>query len=329
MKRVVFLLAILLPLAGKTQVFYADGMQFRVNTDGKAVVVGYKKDAYLGVLNVPKVVEYQGTSYDVVEIESYAFNNCQELGYITIPFTIEKIGNAAFRGCTNLDVAEFIGCTPVHGPKEIGDYAFAETGLLTFHVPSSVTKLGGFVFYKCKKLSSLLGLFGLEKIPVGMCRGCEKLIAFHIPTNIKKIEDYAFAECDFHTVRFPHSIEALGYYIFQGNRNITKVTARMFDPCSLPESSFDADIYDRCLLAVPIGYFQIYKNKEYWNKFINVREEEDDEEDETSVGNIQGGSKAQATYYSIDGKRFPSAQKGLNIVKTADGRTKKVNVKMK
>ena len=60
----------------------------------------------------------------VETIGNYAFNSCTALTEITVPGSVETIGNYAFNGCTALTNANLEA-----GVKTIGDYAFYNTPL--------------------------------------------------------------------------------------------------------------------------------------------------------------------------------------------------------
>ena len=51
---------------------------------------------------IPDSVTYEGMSFAVTGIESNAFDGCFELTSITIPNSVETIGEQAFQGCTGL-----------------------------------------------------------------------------------------------------------------------------------------------------------------------------------------------------------------------------------
>ncbi len=74
----------------------------------------------------------------VTEIGYYAFYYNDNIKLITIPSTVTKISEGAFGNCTALCDITFRG----NQLKEIGDFAFAYTGLKYLSVPASVTTIG-------------------------------------------------------------------------------------------------------------------------------------------------------------------------------------------
>ena len=70
---------------------------------------------------------------------------------VTIPSTMTKISDRAFKLCENLESVEISD-----GVKEIGKYAFYEcTSLKSVNIPSSVTTIGEEAFYRCTNLTSV------------------------------------------------------------------------------------------------------------------------------------------------------------------------------
>ena len=70
---------------------------------------------------------------------------------VTIPSTMTKISDRAFKLCENLESVKISD-----GVKEIGKYAFYEcTNLKSVNIPSSVTTIGEEAFYRCTNLTSV------------------------------------------------------------------------------------------------------------------------------------------------------------------------------
>ena len=113
--------------------------------------------------------EYKGKK--IVGIESNAFEN-SSIEFITIPSTVENIGDYAFYKCDALQTV-----TLSEGLKVIGCFAFAETAISEITIPSTVEGIVSDTFKNCKKLKSVTLNEGLESIGRGAFSG----------TSIKKI----------------------------------------------------------------------------------------------------------------------------------------------
>jgi len=113
-------------------------------------------------------------------IEEYAFTGCTGLtGLLTIPASVNYIGDDAFGDCTGLTgnltlpdsvktIGEyaFYGCTGLTGSltipalvNDIGSNAFGDcTGLTSLTISSSVTSIGDGAFQGCTSLTSIIAL---------------------------------------------------------------------------------------------------------------------------------------------------------------------------
>lgn len=81
----------------------------------------------------------------------WAFYECKALPHITIPDSVQKIGQSAFEGCTALAAVVIPDSV-----KEIRSKAFAECISLTaIVIPASVQRIGIEAFYNCKSLRTV------------------------------------------------------------------------------------------------------------------------------------------------------------------------------
>ena len=88
-------------------------------------------------------------------------------------------------------------------------------------------------------------------------------------------------------------------------------------------SSFSTAIYDNASLYVPVGTMAKYKQTEGWKKFVWI-----EEGIPTGIAPVklekQVGKECR---YDLNGNRVKGLRRGVNIVKTSDGKTRKVVVK--
>ena len=93
----------------------------------------------------------------------------------------------------------------------LGDYAFSETGLKVFEVPSGVTRVGDGVLSYCKGLEYVTIDDGVSEIGAGSFYNCESLRAVWLPDSVRSLDDDVFAGCSsLGAVRFGPSIESTG-----------------------------------------------------------------------------------------------------------------------
>lgn len=84
----------------------------------------------------------------VVNLSTYALHGMSSLTTVTLPSTLEEIGEGSFESCTALTYI----CIP-DSVKTIGHYAFRYCeGLRSIHIPASVTSVGVRAFADCPYL---------------------------------------------------------------------------------------------------------------------------------------------------------------------------------
>ena len=95
--------------------FAKDGIYYVIN--GTNAYVTYKDtnyNSYSGTVIIPSTVTNNGTTYNVVQINPYAFKDCANLKRVVLPPTIRYLMIYAFQNCTGLTnitlSADFIGC---------------------------------------------------------------------------------------------------------------------------------------------------------------------------------------------------------------------------
>ena len=159
----------------------------------------------------------------VTHIGNEAFCNCLGLTSIDIPDSVTSIGNWAFAGCK--------GLTSIDIPKSvtnIGEFAFdceglasitVEKGNTVYHVAGSclietaskklvvgcknsiipddgsVKSIGGYAFWGCSGLTSIMIPDSVASIGDEAFWGCSGLTSIEIPNSVTSIGDDAFGSC--------------------------------------------------------------------------------------------------------------------------------------
>ena len=204
-----------------------DGFYYR-ETEKGIVITGYAADDK--VVTVPEKLNGK----TVVEIADSAFEAAQ-FEKITVPKSVEKIGNAAFRFCGKLREADieasvrslgwstFSFCrslTKVSLPdslETIGNNAFDQTGLKSIILPDSVKKLGTFVFFGCTELRSFTSGNGLTEIGNSCFSGCTALSELNLNEGLTTIGESCFSGCtSLKDIVIPSTVEVLQSYVFNG-----------------------------------------------------------------------------------------------------------------
>ena len=202
-------------------------------TDGDFVFSDATKHyllAYIGAggdVTIPSTVDTIGNN---------AFYGCSGLTSVTIPSSVTSIGEHAFRSCSGLT-----SITIPTSVTSIGDDAFGGcSGLTSITIPSSVTSIGYHAFTYCSSLATTIytgtvaqwcnitfsdtnanPLYFSHSLTID---GAE-ITNLVIPEGVTSISRYAFYGCSGLTsVTIPSSVTSIGGSAFYGCSGLTSVT---------------------------------------------------------------------------------------------------------
>ena len=156
----------------------------------------YSSDGHI-LISIPNNVLSQEYSVDegTEIISAEAFNTQEQLLRVTLPDSLNQIGNYAFDDCNNLE---------------------------NINIPDNVKKIGKGAFSGCslKEVTSIGD--GIEIIEESAFSYTD-LHDITFPESLKEIHDYAFSMVDFDEIILPSHLEYLGYAAFSTENEITKV----------------------------------------------------------------------------------------------------------
>ena len=134
--------------------FVSNGIYYTIYGDDGFVEVTFKDEdvnSYSGSVTIPSSVTHNGTVYQVGAIANYAFLESSGLTSVTIPNTVEYIGESAFESCDALT-----SVTIPNSVEYIDEEAFNYCdGLESVIIGSGCTGMGQSVFNHCNSLSSI------------------------------------------------------------------------------------------------------------------------------------------------------------------------------
>ena len=184
--------------------------------DTKRIVEGAFSGELLSSIVVPD---------DVFCIDSYTFDNCENLVSLSIGENVAIIGNHAFDSCSSLqnivvkdgnnnfissgsclinknNNSIIVGCTNSAIPSDsnvaqyIGQYSFlGRTSLINITIPGNIKEIQDGAFAGCYNLSSVNIESGVEKICDLAFSGCTELFEITIPDTVTFIGEGAFDGC--------------------------------------------------------------------------------------------------------------------------------------
>lgn len=190
--------------------------------------------------NLTSVVIPEGV--DSVGVGAFAVSS--ELHRVDVPSTLRKISANTFVNCYNLTVVNLD-----EGVEEIGDNAFESTGVNdSLTLPSSLRKIGSQAFAQCYRMDTIA-----------------------LPEGLTTIGDYAFSECGSLTAAMlPSTLTEVGQSAFQGCTALKTIRIAAATPPTATVSTFVGPDFERCVVYVPVGSVDAYRNAPGWLNFTYI-----------------------------------------------------------
>lgn len=248
---------------------YAEGHFTQTNVVGKAMLASCEKLKRI-------VLPLQTT-----KIEADAFRNCSSLHTIEVPTLVESIETSA--GCTALTEINVQAGNSHYSSKDgvllsgdgknilwfpmgkegeytlpstvttVGDYAFRNCRIETFHFADGLTSIGKYAFYNSSvKEVSLPST--VKQIPTGLFQKCAYLTTVHLGKNTEMLGDYVFDGCP-----------------------ITNLYISAPTPPYCSNNTFASsgnNIFSTCRVHVPKNRRIYYRGDMIWAQFKRIVEEE-------------------------------------------------------
>lgn len=182
-----------------------DGILYQINENKEPIVLMYCPVGKTSGFSIPDTV---------TEIAAGVFQNRTALTSIVIGKNVEKIGVAAFSGCTNLTSVTFeSGRTR---ELVIEREAFSKcTALESITIPATVTSIGASAFYNCI-LSTLIfeDADNADGLPLVLESGSGATTSGSLVAGV-------FASCAFTEVKLPARLTRIGAYAFINCKSLT------------------------------------------------------------------------------------------------------------
>ncbi len=134
-------------------------------------------------------------------IADYAFNDCKELTSVTIPSSVKNIGSCVFFDCEELKSIKVDSKNKKFSSKKGVLFNKKKTKVIcyppkkagkSYTIPKTVTTIGDFAFYRCRKLKTVKILNKVKKIGECAFAICDKLKTIKIGSGVTKIGKDAF-----------------------------------------------------------------------------------------------------------------------------------------
>lgn len=239
----------------------------------------------------------------VTSIGDHAFEYCSSLTSVTIPNSVTSISKKnIFSYCSSLNSIIVESGNPVYDSRDNCN-AIIETatgillaGCKSTVIPKSVTSIGYQGFFGCSGLISVTIPSSVTSICDDAFADCSDLNFVIIPNSVASIGEYAFAFCSSLTsVTIPNSVTSISYEAFRDCNGLESVTIMAQTPPEMKENSFsnfDIPLY------VPKGTRDAYLAASPWNKFKEIIEM--DEADEDVIKISSAGQSTWCSKYDLD-----------------------------
>ncbi len=224
----------------------------------------------------------------VTVIGKDAFRDCKSLEWTPRSENLQSIGDNAFMGCSRLERADLK--YRILGLKAIGKNAFYECeSLSSILIPASVTSIGDNPFGHCSQLTEIEidginnnfasesgVLFSNDKSKILQYPAGKGGSSYVIPSGVTEIGYGAFSGSkNLYRVEIPLSVNKINNEAFEGCTNLSVIYISNPEPIQLEEIThkdvFSGINQSQCILYVPAGSLESYRNARYWKDF-NIKE---------------------------------------------------------
>ncbi|MGN1201931.1 MAG: leucine-rich repeat protein, partial [Eubacterium sp.] len=148
----------------------------------------------------------------IVSIAPYAFSNCYALQSISLPQSIETIGDYAFENMNMTDI------TIPDSVTSIGKYSFSFCySLENITIPDSVSQINEYTFFNCSELKDVTLSEGITKIDTMAFAHCYSLSEIILPASLESVSSGVFYET---------GIE--GFEVSEDSKNFTCIDGVLF-----------------------------------------------------------------------------------------------------
>ena len=330
-----------------------DGIGYNLINKTKTAEVTQKDSPYFGNIIIPSSIVYNDEIYIVNSISEDAFLY-SSIESITIGNEVKSIGKFAFLGCKHLSSINF-----GKSVEEIGQHSFEHCiSLRSVMIPKSVRKIYGEIFTDCPNLE-IISVDSenhvydsrdncnaiIETETNALQNGCKSTI---IPSTIVSISNSAFRACgSLSSIEIPNNVTSIGGLAFFQCEELTKVIVgckvndigeSAFEECtelkdfycyakevpSVGNMTFRNSLIEYATLHVPAESIEKYKADFVFGQFGNIIALSDSEMTNINAVSI---TPHKTMIYTLDGIQHKDTQEGLNIIKSEDGKTRKIYIK--
>ena len=272
----------------------------------------------------------------VKTIPTSTFSGCSSLPTIQIPQNVATIADNVFNGCKGLKT---VLMDEGEGELNLGSNGssplFVSCPLDSVYIGRNITyptasSKGYSPFYRNTSLRSVAITDKETEISMNEFYGCTKLKNVRIGDSVTTIGDWAFSGCSsLDYFSFGSSVESIGKEAFSDCTAMTSLISKAETPPICGSQALDDINKWECTLMVPDGYVAAYQAAPQWKEFFFVEVDPDGIKEIKNESLTPALSKGEGVWYSLDGRKMVNGKlpRGINIIRYADGTSKKVLIK--
>ena len=179
----------------------------------------------------------------VENIGDGAFSYCRNLKTVSMANSVEALGTDAFHGCSKLETitlsyklttieeGTFAECTSLKtitlpsGIKEIGPYAFSNSGITSINLPDGLETIEKFAFSSAENLTSVTIPGNVTTVGENAFAWCSALNTVFIPNSVEELElgEAVFMESGIQRIVIPGCVSEIPYCAFVSCKDLVNV----------------------------------------------------------------------------------------------------------
>jgi hypothetical protein len=220
----------------------------------------------------------------VNEIGYEGFASCRWIDTLFVPALVSKTGTFSFASCISLkyiqvdETSAFMrdddGVLYTKDLSTLIRYPISKPDTSYTILPGTKT-IGTGSFENCKILTRISFPITLNKIESSAFRYARNITSMELPPSVEIIENAAFFYCrSMKKIRIPSSVSTIEPLFLYGDESLDTIMVNSSEPVELfPWSDyFDGVDTNACLLMVPFGSSDAYRNSIRWNSFAHIEE---------------------------------------------------------
>ena len=272
--------------AGGSTTLTDNGINFALKNDGTLEVIGL--NAWTTIADILSDVTIGGKTYRVTSIKAWAFEGRSDLQYLSIPWTVTSIGEYAFIDCGSsitVNIADpECWCQMQLGNEHASPLSSAGRVLVhdiettRIDIPETVTSIGKFTFYQCRKITSLNIPSSVIFIGSSAFEDCTGLTALTLSEGLQSVGGSSFEGCTgLKSLTIPSTVNTIKMNAFKNCKAITDVYCYAQTVPDTDDTAFDGTPIESATLHVPKGCSGAYKSMAPWKSFKNIVEMVDED----------------------------------------------------